>query len=406
MKKLRKILLWVLVMCLAVPCLGVQSKGTPTPVPTEKADDKDKDKDNDSESGEKQRVVLLDPGHGYLGSSGGGGYNGMNEGDATFKVALALGKELESRGYKVLCSRDLSDTSGQTHNKEHKALYDDETFRKEAIELVVKNGYVKKDATHYYNSNKKSRYFSINQIVDNAARGKLGAKLGADMSFSFHFDSSKTSKVSFVVAGKYTTEYSKDTSLSDTICKVFADGMSKNISGWKVGDTVTDIYTQHMFASVPLAYVEMAGSAEGIKAITNNPETYAKYLADGIDKCYEEGKVQAGGKAVTQETTDDKKETKQNTTTSGGTAQRYDENHYIKEQKDSTEKAVEFAQKDNLSVMERKNLANMNDYMPQEKKADFISFLRAVVSFIGIIITVYCIFLYLVYWFDRVIEQL
>lgn len=383
-EKITRLLTLVLMICMLVPNVRVDAKATPTPKPKD-------DADNSSTTG---RTILLDPGHGSLGSTGGDGYNGMNEGDATFKVALSLGKELESRGYKVYCTRLLSDKTGKTHLDKHKELYEDKAFQKEVIKKVTSNGYIKSGSG--YAMKKGGRALGTKQIYDNAARGKLGADLGCDMSFSFHFDCASGYKGSCVVEAENPSKYAKDTSLSEKICSTFVKNAKTRIKGWVKENNAKQNYTQHQFASVPLAYIEMAGTDKQIKDITENTDTYAKYLADGIDACYDEGLVKAGGTATTAT---EKPAT--NNTTTGGTS-RFSEDHYIATERPLHEKEVKFADGSDLTSHEKTNLNIMKDDLIVPKESGIITFLRTLAVFLGVVITVYTIFLYMIYWFDRV----
>lgn len=89
-------------------------------------------------------------------------------------------------------------------------------------------------------------------------------------------------------------------------------------------------------------------------------------------------------------------------TLSGSPGSLLGEDYFIAKEKESKEKDVELTGLDGLSFEERRNLERMKQEHKGSVLMDIISWLRAVIAFIGIIITVYCIFFYLLYWFDRV----
>lgn len=65
------------------------------------------------------------------------------------------------------------------------------------------------------------------------------------------------------------------------------------------------------------------------------------------------------------------------------------------------ENAISLPNADMLTVNEKKQLATWGNNI-ETTDEHYISFFRRVVSFVGIMITVYCLFIYLAYWLDRV----
>lgn len=80
----------------------------------------------------------------------------------------------------------------------------------------------------------------------------------------------------------------------------------------------------------------------------------------------------------------------------------YDESHFIGEEPKTSEKDITFADGSDLMYSEQKNLQLMKDSRGGSLLDIIIKTARTSLAFIGIVITVYCIFFYLIYWFDRV----
>lgn len=64
--------------------------------------------------------------------------------------------------------------------------------------------------------------------------------------------------------------------------------------------------------------------------------------------------------------------------------------------------AISLPTADGLEITDKAKIANWKDDVESNTDFSVIKWLRAVVAFVGIIISVYCIFIYLAYWFDRV----
>lgn len=89
-------------------------------------------------------------------------------------------------------------------------------------------------------------------------------------------------------------------------------------------------------------------------------------------------------------------------TSTGGSSSLLDEGHFIATEKPLHEKDVKFADGSDLTYDEKKNLEMLKEANDKSFLTKAISLLRTTIMFIGIIMTVYCIFFYLIYWFDRV----
>ena len=179
----------------------------------------------------------------------------------------------------------------------------------------------------------------------------------------------------------------------------FGDGTSSKVS-YKDFKKLTDVQKA---SDQFMMYIErciVTGKKTGI------PENYQHYkdrrnMSAAVYKKYT-------GKTITfseegSTTTEDSK------TTSGGgvtgstnNAGALDEGHFIATERPLHEKEVKFADGSDLTYDEKKNLEMLKEVNDRSFLTKAISFLRALVSFIGVLIVVYCIFFYLLYWFDRV----
>lgn len=394
-ERIAKVLTMIMLICMLIPNVRVNATESTTQKPETTADAEDNTDEGSDASG---RSILLDPGHGFpIEDFSGcdvlsGTKKSLQEAEATWHMAVELNKVLKERGYTVYCTRDLKDMN--TFSSELTEIVD-EDFKEEVDKKLEKAGIEKKNDAFYVDGKKK---WTLKQVYYNAARGRLGKEIGCDVSFSFHFDASAGLTGPFAVGmhkSDGATEYGDDISLSVQAVKHFAKS-----AGWSVASGKEDgfwgTYTQFQFSSVPLIYIEMAGSKAQRKAITSDYDKYAKYLADAIDDLYDTGKITAGGNAV-QAT---EKPAINNTTTGG--ISRFSEDHYIATERPLHEKEVKFADGSDLTSFEKTTLNIMKDDLTAPKESGIFTFLRALAVALGVVITVYTIFLYMIYWFDRV----
>lgn len=177
----------------------------------------------------------------------------------------------------------------------------------------------------------------------------------------------------------------------------FGDGTSSKVS-YKDFKKLTDVQKA---SDQFMMYIErciVTGKKTGI------PENYQHYkdrrnMSAAVYKKYT-------GKTITfsegGSTTTEASKTTSGGGVTGGSSSLLDEGHFIATERPLHEKEVKLADGSDLTYDEKKNLEMLKDANDKSFLTEAISLLRAIIMFIGIIMTVYCIFFYLIYWFDRV----
>ena len=79
----------------------------------------------------------------------------------------------------------------------------------------------------------------------------------------------------------------------------------------------------------------------------------------------------------------------------------YDEDYFITTNKTLIDSPLSFPSADMMTVNEQKQIANWSENIDNEKTT-VVSLLRTLIAFLGILVTIYSIFIYLAYWLDRV----
>lgn len=102
--------------------------------------------------------------------------------------------------------------------------------------------------------------------------------------------------------------------------------------------------------------------------------------------------------AAKKEEEKEKEEAKQGVKING---QVYDESHFLTTGLDLKDSPLLMPDKDMLTVNEQKQVANWSDNIDNQETT-VVDWLRTLIAFLGILITIYSIFIYLAYWLDRV----
>lgn len=79
----------------------------------------------------------------------------------------------------------------------------------------------------------------------------------------------------------------------------------------------------------------------------------------------------------------------------------YNEDHFLTTNKALIDSPLNFPSADMMTVNEQKQIANWSENINNEKTT-VVSWLRTLIAFFGILVTIYSIFIYLAYWLDRV----
>lgn len=134
-------------------------------------------------------------------------------------------------------------------------------------------------------------------------------------------------------------------------------------------------------------------SSDGLHFSTKNSKQIYKIIKIATEKV-----LDSISDAAAKEEKEEKKEQQQGFKVSG---QVYDESHFITAGMDLQDSVLVMPDKSMLTVNEQTQIANWAENIDNQKETG-VTWLRTLIAFFGILVTIYSLLIYLAYWLDRV----